>query len=369
MERLREIRDGPLPIGTLLRVGPARNVVRILRTRTGEHSTVHDPGTQSGDRPSFLPILRQPRRPQQRQSLQIVHGTAASSGKQYLGEKQSGVPQTFRFVSWLQPSSQSRQRAIQSFLVKLRGRWRLASTAAERHREQPLANHISCGEFGNRRLAVHGRFHQPRLRQRLAQISPCIPQLAARFSRGGTSGRVGKRTVANPSHEPSNDGDGANVPATGVRAEYMADDTFDPPQRLCGPEHLDRNAGQQAFEAVFGPGVEFICKAGSVVVNEYGVVRAFVAGGHEAPANDLRRLIPLRDCQNRARTRVQRFPSNSAGSNDWQEPMPSPDRDQALLDHVRGGDRSEQPPRRVLVDPVDRFGEGARQQREQQVFA
>ena len=292
-----------------------------------------------------------------------------SCGKQYLGEKKPGVAQSLRFASCFQPSSQGMQRAIQSFLVMLRSRWRLTSTASERYREQPLAKQISSSEFGDRLLAAHGSFHKPRIRQRPAQTPPCFPQLVARFSRGGTSGRVGKRTVADLSHKPPSDCGGTNVPATSVRAEYMTDSSFDPPQRLRRPEHITRNAVQQAFEAVVGPVVEFISKAGGIVVYEYDIVRALVARGHEPPADDLGRLTPPRDRQNGARIRAQRFPSNSAGSDDWQEPMPSSDQGQAVLDHVRADDRVQQPPRCALVDPDNRIGEGAWQQRKQQIFA
>ena len=70
---------------------------------------------------------------------------------------------------------------------------------------------------------------------------------------------------------------------------------FDPPQRLRGPERIDRNAAQQALEPVVGPVVEFAGKAGSVIVDELDVVRAFVARGDEPGADEFRRLAPLRD--------------------------------------------------------------------------
>ncbi len=89
----------------------------------------------------------------------LAQGTIVSSGKQTLGEEKPGVPQSLRFSSRFQPSSQGVQRAIQSSLVKLRSQWRLASKASERHREQSLAKHTFSSEFGDRLLAAHGRCH------------------------------------------------------------------------------------------------------------------------------------------------------------------------------------------------------------------
>ena len=106
---------------------------------------------------------------------------------------------------------------------------------------------------------------------------------------------MSKRAVADLSRKPSSDYGGTNILATGLWTEYMTDKSFDPPQRLRGPERIAPNAVQQAFEAVVGPVVELICKSRGIVVNEYDIVRAFVARGHEPPANDLRRLTPPRD--------------------------------------------------------------------------
>lgn len=62
------------------------------------------------------------------------------------------------------------------------------------------------------------------------------------------------------SHKPPSDRSGTNVVATGVRAENVSDNSFDPPQRLWGLERHDRNAVQEAFEVVDVPIVEFACK-------------------------------------------------------------------------------------------------------------
>ena len=161
-------------------------------------------------------------------SQMFAHGTIVPSGKQYLGEEKPRAPQAFRLASHFQPSSQGVQRAVQSFLVKQRRR--LASAASERQREQPLAKHVFSSQLGDRLLAAHGHFHQPGPRQRLTQVSPCFPQLVARFSRGGTSGRVDKCAVADLSHKPSSDCGGTNVPAAGIRAENVSDVFFDPAQ-------------------------------------------------------------------------------------------------------------------------------------------
>ena len=241
--------------------------------------------------------------------------------------------------------------------------------ASERHWEQPLANHTFCGELGNRPLAFDGRCHYPRLRQRSAQVLPCIPQLIARFSRGGTSGRVGKRTVADPSRKPPSDRDGANVSAAGVRAEYMSDDSFDPLERLRGPEYINWDVVEEAFEVVDGPIVGLICETGCIVVDEHNIVRAFAAIGHERLANSSRRQTPIRDGQDGTRIRVHRFPSNPVGRDGWQQPVPSPDQGQAVLEHVGADDRFQQPPRVALVDPDDRIGKRARQQGKQQFVA